>query len=57
MVAVIGPSFDKIGLVGHAHEFGGTFRGDRYEKRSFMGPAGEKVAPRMPSMWAASYKK
>jgi hypothetical protein len=23
MVAVIGPSFDKIGLVGHAHEFGG----------------------------------
>lgn len=37
--AVIGPRFSRVGLSGEAHEFGGSYRGDQYPERSYMGPA------------------
>lgn len=54
-IAVIGPSRDKIGLAGAAHEHGEVFRGDAYPARPYMAPALDKIAPRLPSMWAAKF--
>lgn len=54
--ALIGPSYDLVGPSAIAHEFGGRFRGDRYPRRPFMGPALEKVTPRLPRFWASSVR-
>ena len=54
--AVIGPDAAIAGTSGQAHEFGGRYKKQRYERRSFMGPALEKVKPRMPALWAGSIK-
>jgi len=54
--AVIGPEAGVAGTSGKAHEFGGRYKKQRYERRSFMGPALEKVKPRMPALWAGSIK-
>ena len=53
---VIGPRYTVAGPSGMAHEFGGRFRGARYDKRPFMGPALEKVRDRLPRMWAGSVR-
>jgi len=53
---LIGPDADVAGPSGRAHEFGGRFRGEQYPRRPFMGPALEKVKPRLPSFWAGSVK-
>lgn len=53
---VIGPDYAVAGDSGRAHEFGGRFRGDHYERRAFMGPALMKVKDRLPPMWAGSVK-
>ena len=53
---VIGPEAEVVGTSGKAHEFGGRFRGGRYPKRSFMGPALEKTKERLPKLWAGSVK-
>jgi phage gpG-like protein len=37
--AVIGPRKSVVGLSASAHEFGGTFKGEEYPARPFMGPA------------------
>jgi hypothetical protein len=55
-LAVIGPDVSLMGKASMAHEFGGRFRGARYPKRAFMGPALEKIRPRLPKMWAKSVK-
>ena len=47
----VGPDFDKIGLIGHAFEFGGNFRGFNYAARPVMGPALEKLKPRLEKFW------
>ncbi|MGE4157613.1 MAG: hypothetical protein AB7F75_00785 [Planctomycetota bacterium] len=54
--AVIGPEHAVVGLSAMAHEFGGRFRGDRYDKRPFMGPALMKVKDRLPRKWAGSVR-
>jgi hypothetical protein len=54
--AVIGPDVSKVGKSGMAHEFGGRYRKENYPKRSFMGPALEKIRPRLSRMWQASVK-
>jgi hypothetical protein len=54
MSAIIGPSADIVGDSGHAHEFGGAFRGLNFQKRPFMGPALKKIESRLPSFWEAS---
>lgn len=53
---VIGPRYTVAGPSGMAHEFGGRFRGQRYDRRPFMGPALEKVKDRLPRMWAGSVR-
>jgi hypothetical protein len=55
-MAVIGPEAALMGKASMAHEFGGRFRGARYPKRAFMGPALEKLKPRLPYMWQKSVR-
>jgi len=53
---VIGPDAEVAADSGAAHEFGGRFRQENYDKRPFMGPALEKTKDRLPRMWAGSVK-
>lgn len=53
---VIGPDAEIAGTSAKAHEFGGRYRRERYEKRPFMGPALEKNKSRLPEMWAGSIR-
>jgi len=43
---VIGPMESVVGQSGAAHEFGGVFKGTRFDKRPFMGPSLEEAVPR-----------
>ena len=54
--AVIGPDVEIAGTSGKAHEFGGRYKKQHYQKRQFMGPALEKVKPRIPRFWNNSVK-
>jgi len=53
---VIGPEFSGVGPSAMAHEFGGRFRGQRFKRRAFMGPALMKVRDRLPRKWAGSVR-
>lgn len=53
---VIGPDHAVAADSGSAHEFGGRYRQENYDKRPFMGPALQKVKDRLPPMWAGSVK-
>lgn len=53
---VIGPYVNVVGTSGAAHEFGGKYKKQRYDKRPFMGPALDKVKDRLPQEWAGSVK-
>ena len=55
-VAVIGPSAEVVGISGIAHEFGGSFRGDMYPDRPFMGPALERGQDKLADFWASSIR-
>ena len=54
--AVIGPDVARVGTSGQAHEFGGRYKKQNYLKRQFMGPALDRVRPRMPKFWSGSIK-
>lgn len=54
--AVIGPAKRIVGTSGAAHEFGGEYKGRRYPKRPFMGPALMKVRHRLPRKWRNSVR-
>lgn len=54
--ALIGPSYEMMGASASAHEFGGRFRGQRYPRRAFMGPALQENLPRLPRFWAGSVR-
>ncbi len=53
---VIGPDRQVAGTSGAAHEFGGKYKRERYDRRPFMGPALEQVKDRLPAMWAGSVR-
>lgn len=53
---VIGPEYGTVGPSGMAHEFGGRFRSNSYDKRSFMGPALMKTREKLPQLWANSIR-
>lgn len=53
---VIGPDQAVAGTSGKAHEFGGQYKRERYDKRPFMGPALKEAAPRLPTFWSGSIK-
>ena len=54
---VIGPDATIVGDFARAHEFGGTYRGRKYDKRPFMGPALDKIKPRLPEFWGSSVRQ
>ena len=53
---VVGPEHHKVGTAGAAHEKGGRYKGQRYPKRPFMGPALEQNQDKLPKLWANSVK-
>ena len=53
---VIGPDADVVGTSGKAHEFGGSYRSEKYPKRPFMGPALQKLRDRLTAFWANSVR-
>jgi len=55
--AIVGPSKRIIGPAGMIHEFGGLQRGNIYSARPFMGPAFDKIKPRLPEFWASSVNR
>lgn len=52
--AVIGPAASIAADSGKAHEFGGEFRGTNFPQRRFMGPALERIEPKMMDIWRQS---
>lgn len=54
--AVIGPDYGVVGTSGAAHEFGGRYKREHFERRPFMGPAFAAVKDRLPKFWAASVR-
>jgi len=53
---IVGPKGETVSNVGKAQEFGGRFRGRRYRRRPFMGPALERVRSKLPKFWARSVR-
>lgn len=53
---VVGPAYHLMKNAGRAHEKGGKFRGDVYEKRPFMVPALLRVRSQIPSIWRDSVR-
>ena len=51
---IIGPAAAMVGDSGKPHEHGGKYKGVRYAKRPFMGPAVTKLKSRLPRFWSAS---
>jgi hypothetical protein len=56
-VALVGPSFNLVGLSGKAHELGGAYRGQDYPARPYMKPALSVIANRLPSFFSDSVKE
>jgi hypothetical protein len=52
--AVIGPSRVLVGEVGGAHEHGKKYKGDKFKRRSFMGPALGKATPLIGPQWSGT---
>ncbi len=52
--AIIGPLASVVGDAGHAHEFGGKYRGTTYPERPFMRPALNRAIPRFAGSWRGS---
>jgi phage gpG-like protein len=53
---LIGPTYSVVGRSAAAHEFGGRYHKQIYPKRPLMGPALNKIAPRLPKLWAGSIR-
>lgn len=52
--AIVGPRHSIVGEAGAAHEFGGQYRGDTFDRRPFMLPALVKNLDRFAADWAGS---
>lgn len=52
--AVIGAAASIAGTSGEPHEIGGTYKGDTFEQRPFMGPALERNIHQIAGDWAGS---
>lgn len=55
--AIIGPRRSIVGRSGRAHEFGGRFRGDRYPRRPFMGPALDSARDDLARIWRDAVRR
>ena len=54
---VIGPSIDLLSTVGRPHEHAGSFRGETYPQRPFMGPALGQEIGSLPGLLAEQIQK
>ena len=54
--AIIGPTANIVGPSGAAHEFGGTYKGDKFDRRPFMGPALDVTRPQAAGFFAGEFK-
>lgn len=52
--AIVGPQFSIVGEAGSAHEFGGAYKGDDFDKRPFMAPSLLENLERISSDWKGS---
>lgn len=52
--AIVGPRYSIVGAAGAAHEFGGEYRGDHFDRRPFMLPALLENLDRFAGEWAGS---
>jgi len=52
----VGPSFRLVGTSASAHEFGGSYKKERYPARPLMGPSLEESIPRLAAMWRDAVK-
>jgi hypothetical protein len=52
--AYIGPQASQMGPAAQPMEHGGTFRGERYPERPFMGPALDKNREKIPAFLAGT---
>jgi phage gpG-like protein len=52
--AVIGPRESVVGASAAAHEFGGSYKGQSYPERPFMGPALTRAESRFAASFAGS---
>lgn len=52
----IGPRASQVGQSMQINEFGLTVGDEKFPKRPTMGPALQKITPRLPGFWAASVK-
>lgn len=55
-MAIIGPSYDMIGIAGAEHEHGGRFRRESFKKRPFARPALDKVRPKLAGIYENSLR-
>ena len=55
-MVTIGPGYGMVGRSATAHEFGGKYKRQNYERRAFMGPALQKIKNRLPRSWARSIR-
>lgn len=55
--AIIGPTHRVVGRSLSAHEHGGKFKGDKFDKRPFAQPGLEAATPKLDSFWRGSLKK
>lgn len=53
---VVGPDFGVVADSGRAHELGGRFRQERYDKRPFMGPGLLAIKDRLSKFWYESVR-
>jgi len=54
--SVIGPSRSIVGRSGGAHEQGGRFKGDSFDRRPFMAPTLDKTQERLRELWRDSVR-
>lgn len=54
--AIIGPLESRMGPAAAVHEHGGTIKGQMFDKRPYMAPALERIAPKLPKLWQFSVK-
>ena len=54
---LIGPSVKFLGSSLTAHEFGGVYRRERYQRRPLMGPTLQQTAPKISKFWENSVKR
>lgn len=54
---LIGPAYSIAGQAGKPHEHGGTYKGQTFPRRPFMGPALDQVQDNTARFWADAWRR